>query len=714
MREKCYRKNVISVSRLYLYYIWIPVVFAILLLSGCGKDETVKRLQPLAVDGVMDLRSWQFEQDGGVELNGDWDFYWRQLVDPQEAASNGYLRQVPDRLKLPAAWNGHWVNGEALSGIGYATFHLKLLTQPTDRILAVEMPSIRTAYTLWINGERLAQAGKVGVSPEEGEPGYRPQVVYFKPASTTLDIVLQVSNYDHRLGGIWNELKLGEASQITTSHNNHMGLDLMLVGSLLLMGLYHFGLFLIRFKERGSLYFSLFCLLIGIRATYVGEGAALQMFPSVSWECGLRIEYLCYYLALPLAVMFCRSLYPQEIMRFFVVGTQVIGAVFSVVVIILPPKQFTFTTQPYQVITVLVCVYVLTGIVRALLRGREGAWFALLGGIVYAITVCIDILYYNQWIHLGNISSFGLFFFIFMTSFIISLKSFKAFASVETLSRQLRELNMGLEHRIKERTAELQRSNRRLEKMNEDLGRLETSRRHLLSNISHDLGTPMTLIQGYVEALIDRVVVDPDQQEKYLRLILGRITGLNRLIADLFQLSKLEARQIDFSMQEMAIEDVIHFYSDRYDLEVKNAGLHFSVQAPIPASEERNKTGSVFIDIDRIDQVLTNIIYNAIKHTPVGGFIQLQMAIEGQALVMRVQDNGSGIDPEDLPYIFDRFYKKDKARNSAEGGSGLGLAIAKEIVEFHGGRIWAESRLGQGACICFLLPLQPAKQIIRA
>lgn len=709
-----YRKKVISVSRIYLYYIWIPVIFAILLLSGCSKEMTSQRAIPQAEEGVLDLRSWEFDKDGSVTLNGNWDFYWNQLLDPAQAALSGEEGTVPDRLQLPSPWNGHLVNGELLSGGGFATFHLKLLTKPTDHILAIELPSIRTAYKLWINGEEVATEGKVGMNPESSRPGYKPQVVYFKSPGTTIHVVLQVSNYSHRVGGIWSELTLGEASQVTSDHNNQMGLDLMLIGSLLLMGMYHFGLFLIRFKERGSLYFSLFCIAVGIRAMYVGEGAALQIFPSIPWECGLRIEYYCFYLGLPLAVMFCRSLYPHEIRRAFVIGTQVMGILFSLVVTLLPPEKFTFTTQAYQIITIVVCMYVLIGIVRALLHGREGAWFALFGGVVYGFTVIVDILYYNQWIHIGDVSSFGLFFFIFMTSFIISLKSFKAFASVETLSRQLRELNMGLEHRIKERTAELQRSNRRLEKMNEDLGRLETSRRHLLSNISHDLGTPMTLIQGYVEALIDRVVVDPDQQDKYLRLILGRITGLNRLIADLFQLSKLEARQIDFAMQEMAIEDVIGYYSDRYDLEVKNAGLRFHVQAPVLAYEGRDRSGSVFIDIDRIDQVLTNIIYNAIKHTPVGGFIQLQMAIEGQALVMRVQDNGSGIDPEDLPYIFDRFYKKDKSRNSSQGGSGLGLAIAKEIVEFHGGRIWAESRLGQGACICFVLPLQSVKHVLRA
>jgi len=703
--RKIDRKNVVSVSRIYLYYIWMPTIFAILLLSGCSYSDQAKRISPAAVDGALDLSGWDFVKDGPVRLDGEWDFYWNRLLAPDHAADMARGPLAPDPLRLPRSWNGYVADGQPIGGQGYATYHLKVTTGVTKDVLALELPAIRSAYVIWINGERMAEVGAVGTSPDNAGARYLPQVVYFTPSEPTLHIVLHVSNYDHRLGGIWTGMSLGEARQLASHHQAHMGIELMLVGSLFLMGLYHLGLFLIRFKDKGSLYFSLFCVTIGIRAMFVGEGAWYQLFLSTSWDAGIRLEYLCFFLALPLAVMFCRSLFPNEFHPLAVLGVQAAGGLFALAVPFLPSLPLTYAIPWYQGITTVVCVYVMAGIIRALLKRKEGAAFATLGGIVFIATVIVDILFYNEWIRFGNISSAGMFFFILMTSFIISLKSFKAFASVETLSRQLRELNMGLEHRIKERTAELERSNRSLEKMNEELGRLENSRRHLLSNISHDLGTPMTLIQGYVEALIDRVVVDPEQQEKYLRLILGRITGLNRLIADLFQLSKLEARQIDFAMQEMDVQDVIAYYSDRYDLEVTNAGLRFHVQTPGPPV-----SGSVFVDIDRIDQVLTNIIYNAIKHTPVGGSIQLQMAADGSSLVLRVQDNGSGIEPDDLPYIFDRFYKKDKSRNSAGGGSGLGLAIAKEIVEFHGGRIWAESRLGQGACICFALPLQQARQ----
>jgi signal transduction histidine kinase len=702
---------VVSISKIYSYYIWITAIFAILLLSGCNASTAFGGTPLLAKEaeqGVLDLRGWDFSQDGNVSLNGQWNFYWNRLLDPEQAAAARRTEERPDWIRLPHSWNGYLSGEGKLPGSGYATFHLRVLIEPSSQVLALELPTIRTAYKIWVNGKLSGEVGTVGTDVETSKPGYLPQLVFFTAmGDSSLDIVLQVSNFDHRLGGIWNDLKLGEARKLAAHHNNHMGLDMILVGSLFLMAFYHFGLFLIRFKERISAYFGLLCMLVGLRTLFVGEGAMYQLFPGMEWDTGLRIEYLCFYFGVPVAVLFFRTLYPQEMGKRFVQGSIWLGSIFGLAVALLPARIYTWTLQPYQAIAVGACLYTMSRLIKAYSSRRDGVSFAFVGLLVYTCTVIVDIAYYNQLIQTGDFSSVGLFWLIFMTSLIISTKSFKAYAAVESLSRQLRELNMGLEHRIKERTVELERSNRRLEKMNDDLGRLETSRRHLLSNISHDLGTPMTLIQGYVEALIDRVVTEPEQQQKYLRLILNRITGLNRLIADLFQLSKLEARQIDFTMQEMSTEEFVEYFSDRYELEVKNAGMRFSLNAHAPALPEQG-ANTVVIDIDRIDQVLTNIIYNAIKHTQQGGVIQLHFIIDSTTLVVKVQDNGNGIDPEDLPYIFDRFYKKSKSRNTSEGGSGLGLAIAKEIIDFHGGRIWAESRVGQGACISFMLPLRSA------
>lgn len=700
------------IPRYYLYYIWTLVLCAILLLStsGCEVDKSSSSLRTVsgweAVQGVQNLREWSFGNNGIATLNGQWEFYWDQLLNPDQIAALQDQERPRHWIDLPQAWNGQEVDGERISGMGVATFHLEVQLNPSSRVLAVELPMIRTAYRMWINGQFVAYGGRVGLDRDTSTPVNYPQLVLFPQAGADkLDIVIQVSNFDHRYGGIESELMLGEARQMVAFHDRLMGLDMLLVGSLLLMGFYNLGLFLIRMKEKSPLYLGLFCLLVGIHTMLVGEGAMFKLFPRLDWVTSMRLEYVCFYLSTAVALVFCYSLYRKETSRAIVQFTLYSCALFTAATLLAPPYVFTSMVMVYQWLNAAVCVCLIITLIRAFAAKREGARLILSGVIIYMIMAAIDAAEYDQWIGFGGISPVGLFCVIFMASFVISMKSVQAFASVETLSRELRDLNMRLEYRIKERTAELEQSNLTLARTNEDLARLETSRRHLLSNISHDLGTPMTLIQGYVEALIDRVVVGTEQQDKYLKLILSRILGLNRLITDLFQLSKLEARQIDFYMQELTIAQVITYFSERYVVEVHNAGLQFEFRSTSTNAPEL-PSRVLMIDVNRMDQVFTNLVHNAIKHTSTGGLIQMLLQENEHDLMLKIQDTGSGIEQDDLPYVFDRFYKKDKSRNSAAGGSGLGLAIAKEIVEFHGGSIWAESLPGQGAQICLMLPLR--------
>ncbi|MCZ8514545.1 ATP-binding protein [Paenibacillus filicis] len=657
--------------------------------------------KPQALHGTIDLRGYRFDKYHVVRLDGTWDFYWQQLLTPGQINSG---TDSPEHVRMPYSWNEAGSGIKGIPASGYATYHLKILLDPGAPDLAVRVPLIRTSYRMWVNDALVAESGVVGASPEDAVPEYKTETVPIRLGSGSADITLQISNYHHRLGGVWKPLLLGTQEVVTRQERNGLAVDLLVIGSLLSMGLHHIGLFLLRRKEKSSIYFGVFCLLVGIRALFVNESVVYSFLPDMSWLTGIRIEYTCFFLAVPAVIMFTYSLYPKETHRNAVRFVQ--GAAFLSMVLLfaLPAPYFTYEVPVYQLITIGASLYVLIGLGQALVRGREGALFAVVGGGAYVSAIITDILYYNELIGYGDVSNYGLLVCVFMISFILSSKSAKAFTAVETLSRQMREMNVNLESKIRERTAELERTNASLERMNEDLARLETSRRHLLSNISHDLGTPMTLIQGYVEALLDGVVTQPEQQRKYLELIYNRTTGLNRLITDLFQLSKLEARQMNFDIQPMTVEEFIRYFGDLYELEVSDAGLRFEKIAT-SLQPQGASLGSVNIDVDRIGQVLTNIIFNAVKHTPQGGLIQLYMIVDEHALIVQVQDNGSGIDPEDLPFIFDRFYKKDKSRNTAQGGSGLGLAIAKEIIDYHGGRIWAQSRVGQGACIAFMLPL---------
>ncbi len=282
------------------------------------------------------------------------------------------------------------------------------------------------------------------------------------------------------------------------------------------------------------------------------------------------------------------------------------------------------------------------------------------------------------------------------------------------------------EQRIRERTDELEASNRSLRETNDQLSHSESLRRQMISDISHDLRTPLTSILGYIEAVQEGVVGEQDVS-KYLSIARERTIQVNGLIQDLLDLSKLEERYGALRQEMVSLIDLAHSIVRKYEFDVKRAEQWFRLefdstlaQLDRMAWDDFSPEQEIFVNVDmrRMDQVFGNLINNAIRHTPVGGRITLSVSLcrkeEGdlvyngqnasQALFC-VQDTGSGISEEDLPYIFERFYKVDRSRARESRGSGLGLAISRAIVETHGGTIWAESTVGKGSTFKVMLPI---------
>lgn len=271
---------------------------------------------------------------------------------------------------------------------------------------------------------------------------------------------------------------------------------------------------------------------------------------------------------------------------------------------------------------------------------------------------------------------------------------------------------------IEERTKALEKSNYLLQESNQKLYRVEKSRRNMLANISHDLRTPITLIQGFVEALLEGVVTGPQEQKKYLFLILSKTKGLSRLIDDLLQLTRLESGEVKMNYREASPEILASWLFKKYRAAVENKGIYYEVISPSNTQEKKNMDEGLLVkvDFDGIDRVFSNLICNSIKFTPPRGYIRVGWEVtskddekEGssgtQEILFQVKDTGSGINEEDFPFIFDRFYQGSKSRNSSRESRGLGLAIAREIIFKHGGRIWAESTPGEGSTFYFTLPV---------
>lgn len=640
----------------------------------------------------MDLRDWNFEQDGMIPLNGEWEFYWKHLFDPDQIEG-----KTKEWIEVPKSWGSHHEQGN-----GYATYRLTLWLPNEEMMMALKLSPISSAYKLWVNGKQVSAVGKVSTERGTSQASYYPNVVPIVTSGET-EIVLQVSNYAHVRGGVWQAIQLGRYEQVVKLDKRAVSMDMLLFGSLAMIGIYHLGLFYYRSKDKSTLYFGIFCLLASLRNLLVSEALLYQMFPGFPWELGLKLEYIAYYLSVPLGVMFVQTVIPNYLSQVFFRMIQILGAGFSLFVLFTPSYVFTGVNSWYQWITIATIIYVLCALVRATKEKKQEAALLLTGAMFYSATVILDVLFYKEVISSGDFASMGLFVGVLIQSLTLAKRFSKAFMREEEMSLQLKVMNDELEQKVKDRTKKLEQ--------------MERERRNLLSNISHDLKTPMTLILGYVEALANNVVEEPELQKKYLQVIYQRVQGLNRLVEDLFELSKLEMGIKQFVLNTMPVKQMIEHFAYKYELEVVSTGYLYRAEIDDAILKPENNDYMIEADLSRLDQLFTNLIHNALKYMnreKGEGIVSLHFKIQSHLaakseseayIIIELHDNGVGIDQADLPFIFDRFYKKDRAGNASYRSSGLGLAISKAIVEGHQGTIQVHSESGKGTSFFMSFPI---------
>lgn len=224
-------------------------------------------------------------------------------------------------------------------------------------------------------------------------------------------------------------------------------------------------------------------------------------------------------------------------------------------------------------------------------------------------------------------------------------------------------------------------------------------RKDFIANVSHELRTPISMLQGYSEAMVDGVTSSDEERKEVAQIIYDESLRMGRLVNELLDLARMEAGYIDLNLEEVDLDS----YLERITRKFASFAREYDVTVEL-AKPGRGQI-AVF-DPDRIEQVLTNLIHNAIRHTNPGGLITVVHEQEEERDTFAVVDTGRGIPEEDLPYVFERFYKADKARTRQHGGTGLGLAIAKHIIDAHQGKITVHSRLGEGTTFRFTLPKQ--------
>ncbi|KJR45137.1 Osmosensitive K+ channel histidine kinase KdpD [Desulfosporosinus sp. I2] len=288
-------------------------------------------------------------------------------------------------------------------------------------------------------------------------------------------------------------------------------------------------------------------------------------------------------------------------------------------------------------------------------------------------------------------------------SMFVSRKMIRPLAKMEETARQITEGEFGRQIQVtsEDEVGRLARSFNRmstqLKEKIQAIEKLDRLRQELLSDVSHELRTPLTVIQGFSEAVLDGLVKSKEQEQLYLRNIIDESERLRRLVDDLLDLKGMEAAQTFDEMEYVVLNKLAQITVERLKHMANSKEIKLTLTVP-----EQNIT--VWGNIDRLKQVLTNLLDNAIKHSEAGGAVRVVLGMEYNCTFISVENSGPGIPREELENIWERFYKVDKSRSRRGTGTGLGLSIVKKIVEMHGGKVSAESEPGQGAVFTLYLP----------
>lgn len=669
------------------------VAFAIFL-SGCTPP---RKVAPLAEKGVLDLRQWDFESDGEVNLSGEYEFYWRQHLPPvsfvnDQPKADGYIN-------VPGRWNGFEVYGHSLPGIGYATYRLTVLLPDTLPALALKFLDMATAFSVFVDGTNILTVGKPGRDAETTTPRYLPQVVDLGALSRRMEIIYHVSNFHHEKGGVWELIRLGQKAQMHFVREQRLAFDLILFGSILIMACYHFSLFAWRRSNRSTLYFGLFCFLIAMRLLTTVEKYLMHFFPAIPWEVAVKTEYLSYYLSVAGFALFMNSLFHQDFHKPVPIAVTGIAAVFSVIVVFTPALFFTKMLVAYQIFSLVATAYAIGLTVMCVFRKRPGAMIFLSGFL--CVTVCLinDILDANGIIQTGHFMQFGLFIFIFSQSLLLSKRFSSAFDTVEMQRQELAHAYQNLQHEIIER----QHAEQEKKELQEKLGRAQKMEALglLAGGVAHDLNNVLSGIVSYPDLLLLDLPPSSPFHEPLTSL---KEAGL-RAAAIVQDLLAMARRGLS---QELVINlnDVVRNYLNSttwMELRLNHRGL----------KAQTNLEESLFNikgDRNHLNKIIMNLIANAAEAITGDGEIIITTSnryldvpyrgyeniAEGSYAVLSIQDHGIGISSDDLKKVFDPFYTKKVMGRSS---TGLGLAIVWNTVHDHQGFIDIVSEIGKGTRI---------------
>ena len=479
----------------------------VLLLTGCATPIIQNSNDMNAINGEMDLTNSPLNVDDLVVLNGEWTFYWEQFLTESQINETNRLK-APQLISVPSDWTSLTNNRN-----GYATYSLTLKI-PENRlgnVMGIYIPYQYSSYSLMADGVKVASNGFVGTSRQSSEAAFEKEVAFFTPKNTEVRLIMHIANFEHPIGGANNPIYFGTADAVNAYYTEIVAFTLFVIGGILIMGIYQFGIFAFRKQERTFLYFGLLSILVALRALFVEPLFIVELFPNISWIWQHRFEFLIMYGGYLLYLFFLRNLYPKEMKKWVIQGSVIITCILIMLTLVTNPGFYRTAFDYFLIVAAITMIYTLYVLILAVKRKRRTAVLNLTASIFFFITVLNDVFLSLDWIEGSNIATYGFFIYIFVQSLNLSRNYAQKFQDSENLTSDHLHLNQTLDEKIDRRTQELSETNVRLKELTLLDGLTGVNNRRFFDEKMKELsmdsiknGSPLTLL-----------LIDLDEFKKY-------------------------------------------------------------------------------------------------------------------------------------------------------------------------------------------------------
>ena len=662
--------------------------------------------QPLAVNGVIDLR----ETAGNsyvVRLQGNWEFYWGKMLGPQDFTGNDKIK--PDFYgRVPSYWTDYPKDSVKTSPMGFATYRLIVLLPPGYRnSMGFDMPVFDSSYDIFVDGKFMGGNGTPGKAEAETSPGYERNFFRFDPASDSIEIIINVSNFHHRRGGFWLPMKIGTFSEVQKGYTSAWARDWATISFLFGFSLLFLFFFLIYTRDRLMGFFSLATIGLALRPLFTSNFLILN-FMQVRWDWIIRWEYLALYLLLTGWFWFAVILYPSKRFRVIAWIITVIFAAASILTLFLPVRIFSYMTFVIYPLLILLIGYALTRSIQGIVRKNkiDYVYFIAFALLSYASIHDVRSSLGRTTVASGYILSFVLVLFVFIQAVLLLYKWVKAYSEKEKLQKELEYLNRNLGIIVSERTQEIntrkeeiENQNIKIAYQNKQLSETIKLKNKIFSVIAHDLRSPVVNILYMLNLLKEE-----EYKEKYDSFADASIQYAQQvinLLENMLVWGRGQEEKIKFSPEQRDLADII----------LTNMSIFKETADKKEISVNFTQIGNskAYIDKDLIDIVIRNLLSNAMKYSDRGGRISILLkdkSLTGEGIVLKICDNGIGIPATKQKYLFTSTEIESSPGTENEKGTGFGLKLCYELVKINNGTISVESTEGEGTCFSITLPEQ--------